>query len=362
MKNSYLRFSCLFAVFLCFMPSLGYAFSGFACHGYFCDKYIDTIHITMSHNSLATPSLVFSPNQHKSLAGQFQDGIRGFNLDLSNRNGHLWSYHGGKRWGYNPSQKIRELVAVLNQPKYRSEFIIVQLQDEMSDTSVVSSFVAQFGSLLITDFDSSKRLEYYVDANKRVLLATSNSRNVDASKGMHWTRSTIIENHFEWDGNCYFSGPATKERYPDSGKNARAPTLMNHFCGLTGNLAVSRSVNQDFRVLYGVRRVAAQSWSRGRVNIVMVDYYDVGSPFRAQNTIRDHGMNHGCWSDSRICGKGTTCWRCCNPSTYWYTKVFTACGKQPCIGGGKRCLAGTSCRSCCHGSKWVWRKFGHFCK
>lgn len=361
----HMAFGSMIVNVLLFCGTMTVCFStGFSCSGYFCDKHLDGISIIMTHNSLAVPGLTGSPNQHKSLAGQFRDGIRGFNLDLYDRSNDLWTYHGIESWGYNPAQKIRELVEEMNKPQNINEFVLVQLQDEMEDSTVVDGFLQLFGSLLITGFDSSKTLAHYIDLDQRVLIATSRMQNVDKNTGMHNTRETIIENHYEWDGNCYFNGPAMEERYESAFKMSHAPVLMNNFCTAAGggNLAVSSSVNRADRILYNVRRLSKESYTGGKVNIIFIDYYDVGSPFDAQKSLREGDANNGCWGDSRLCGVGTTCWKCCNPHTYWWTKAFTACGNQPCISGGKRCLAGTSCRSCCNGSKWVWRKFGHFCK
>jgi Fungal cellulose binding domain len=54
------------------------------------------------------------------------------------------------------------------------------------------------------------------------------------------------------------------------------------------------------------------------------------------------------WEDGKICGLGTTCNQCANPATYWTSKLFTACGTEPCWKDGTVCLAGTTCKKCCN--------------
>jgi hypothetical protein len=58
------------------------------------------------------------------------------------------------------------------------------------------------------------------------------------------------------------------------------------------------------------------------------------------------------WSDGTICGLGTTCRYCKNEATFWYGKVFTACGIESCWGDGTVCLPGTSCNRCCNDDSW----------
>lgn len=156
-----------------------------ACKGYFCDKKLDSIVVVQTHNSLAVPGTVFSPNQNFDILHQFRDGIRSFNFDLYSRNNSLWTFHGGSNWGYNPSDIISKLVGELENPINRHEFIIVQLQDHMNGATV-PKFLQLFGSIVITDFDTSKQLSHYIDMNERVFIATSNTQNVDKSKGLLW--------------------------------------------------------------------------------------------------------------------------------------------------------------------------------
>jgi len=70
------------------------------------------------------------------------------------------------------------------------------------------------------------------------------------------------------------------------------------------------------------------------------------------------GEKPPCWNDGTICGAGTTCNKCCNGSSWWTGKAFTACGNEPCWGRGTVCGAGTTCNSCCNGADCPWYQFG----
>lgn len=391
LQNLFLLQRCLFLLVL-----TAFITATCACEGYFCDKYFDSIVIIQTHNSLATPGKVLSPNQNFDVQKQFRDGIRGFNFDLYTSDGHLWTYHGGPGFGYDPSDVIASLRSELEKPENRNEFVVVQLEDYM-DKSTSLRFLQLFKDLVITNFDTSKPLSYYIGLNKRVFIATSNKNTLDEAAGLHETRKYIIENEYKWQ-LCYTTLPNLGIRYvyPPA---PRAAVLMNHFCSATGtgDMIASDAVNRYQRTLYDARQMMKQPYTRGNINIIHVDYYDRGTVFQAQNALREGNPGSGCWSDGSLCGLSTTCWNCCEPNSYWYGKAFTACGKEPCWGDGRicgigttcnaccnghsywyskaftacghdkcwtgiRCLAGTSCNQCCNGYEWDWGQFGHFCK
>lgn len=202
-----------------------------ACEGYFCNKYFDSLVSVQTHNSLAVPGLVLSPNQNFDVRQQFKDGIRGFNFDLYTRDESLWTYHGGASFGYDPSAVIVRLRSEIDKPENRNEFVVVQLEEYM-DRLTSQRFLKIFENLLILNFDTSKPLSHYIDMNKRVFIATSKTANVNESAGLHETRRYIIENDFEWK-ICYTGSPTLSERYVTY-HVPRAAVLMNHFCSLTG--------------------------------------------------------------------------------------------------------------------------------
>jgi Trypsin len=65
--------------------------------------------------------------------------------------------------------------------------------------------------------------------------------------------------------------------------------------------------------------------------------------------------------DGTLCGLGTTCDRCTNSATYWYSKAMTACGTEPCWPYRTICGAGTTCNQCCHGYSWKAQDFFTSC-
>ena len=58
--------------------------------------------------------------------------------------------------------------------------------------------------------------------------------------------------------------------------------------------------------------------------------------------------------DGMICGRLTTCERCkSDHNEFWYSKGFTACGREPAWVDGKVCGPGTTCKKCANGSsRW----------
>lgn len=90
---------------------------------------------------------------------------------------------------------------------------------------------------------------------------------------------------------------------------------------------------------------------------------DCGNCCSAADQVFDKWTCGSCLPDGDVCGEGTTCNQCCSGShSYWYGKVFTACGEEACLESGSYCLKGTSCNNCCsHGSHWVWNKFSYYC-
>lgn len=383
--------------------------------GYFNDTsvYLDTMVMIMTHNSLAMPGLVLSPNQNNNLAKQFQDGVRGFNLDLYTNNdddtNELWTYHGlSASFGYNPTESIQALVTELELPVNREEFVVIQLQDAMS-SSTVPSFLELFGNFLITDFDTTLPLSRYINQNQRVLIVSPNDSNVNPAMGMHDTKSYIVENEYEWTTSQCYNGDSTpplEERYASIvPKQPRPALLMNHFCVnptfKSGDMVASRAVNRPSRLLASVKRLEESSvvptTPFATVNIIHVDYYEVGNVFGAQAVLREKDNGGGtdleeCWPDHTACGDAT-CWHCCSVDSYWVAaQSETRCGTEPleedkeedndtggsgndktdipdtvpCWPTGQQCTAGifgSSCqKNCCSGGwQFQWSGFTYRC-
>lgn len=62
------------------------------------------------------------------------------------------------------------------------------------------------------------------------------------------------------------------------------------------------------------------------------------------------------WDDGTLCGLGSTCTKCNNPATYWYSKAMTACGDEPKWSDGTLCGVGTSCNACQNSATYWWSK------
>jgi len=86
------------------------------------------------------------------------------------------------------------------------------------------------------------------------------------------------------------------------------------------------------------------------------------------------GILHHCCSkvpddtfkaDGEKCLGGTTalstCFKCKNQATFWYSKMSQACGEEPKWNDGTICLKGTSCSRCKNTAKWIWSKFSFVC-
>jgi len=324
------------------------AFWGKECGNYFCDKSLDNIFIVMTHNSLALPGKVLSPNQNNGLKKQFEDGIRGFNLDLYMKDGGIWTYHGlTNTMGYNPESEVNDLINAMNEKQHQEEFVVVQLQDAMDHVGR-DILVGWFGSLLVKDFDIKKTLDHYINQGQRVLIVTSKEENINTTKGIHDTNEVITENNYKWR-ECYLEGPLTGyRRGPETGQSAK---LMNSFCSKfgIGDEKSSEEVNGKDKILYNAQNFLKLPFAQNKINIILVDYYETGDVFGAQETIREGRLNETiCWGDGATCAAGTTCDACCNSHSLWPSKYVTACGKEPCWSDGTACDVGTTCEHCCN--------------
>jgi len=361
---------------------------------YFCEKYIDTMFILMTHNSFAVPNQVGSPNQNYGVGKQFRDGIRGFNFDIYWRNGRIKMEHGPYHRSVDYVTSVAEIVREMDKAQYKYEFVLVQFECKV-DIAHIDKILQPWGNKVITNFQATTKLGDYIKKGKRVLL-TGDCWHT--SKGLYESKKLITENNYKWFSALKNPDFGLRRGPANSDTSAK---MMNHFCGTYpgfGSMVSSGIVNKKSRILYNARIFKKQGYAKNKINIIMIDYYDTGDVFGAQNSIRRGDFNSGCWNDGKLCGIGSTCFKCCNIHGYWYGKAMTACGSEPCWrdgrlcgigttcnrccnghgywygkamtacgrercwGGGTRCLAGTSCNRCCHGSKWNWRKFFTACK
>lgn len=237
----------------------------------------------MTHNSLALPGKVLSPNQNHDLAKQFRNGVRGFNLDLYMDGGIVMTHHGfGSLWAYNPSNDVQELMDELKKPENAGEFIIIQLQAEDGlDLNVVSNW---FGSKLVKRFSMIRKLGHYLHYGQQVLVFTDNEH--DANIGIHNTNEFIVENEYEWNQptSAWYEPwkSVDLENNPPPMEHRRGPdkderiSLMNYFCcdGL-GNMMKSHRVHEKSVVKRNIGLYKNEDYTGGKINILNVDYYEV---------------------------------------------------------------------------------------
>jgi len=247
-------------------------------NSYFFNRRIDEIFIIMTHNSLALPFKVFSPNQNRGLGRQFRDGIRGFNFDLYPDGSKIKTCHGGS-WCYNPRDQIRDLVNELNKDRYDDSFIIIQLESYIG-ASRYHLLERWFGDKLVKNFNRNKKLGYYMEKGQQVLIFTD--RYARPNQGIHWTESFIVENGYSWK-NRYGVPNMNYRRGPKSGIRMR---VMSYFCCGTGDMVASRHVNNPGRAIRNIQKYKQQSFADKKINGLLVDYYSQGRVFEIQRLMR----------------------------------------------------------------------------
>jgi len=233
---------------------------------YFFDKKIDEIFIIMTHNSLALPFKVGSPNQDHGLARQFRDGIRGFTLDLYNDGvNRIKTCHGGC---HNAEDDIQGLMNELNKDRYDDSFIIIQLESYIS-RSRYYLLERWFGSKLVKNFDKNQKLGYYMERGQQVLIFTD--KTARPHQGIHKSTRFIVENEYEWSDEKGVPN-MNYRRGPESGMRMR---VMNYFCttfGL-GSRHNTRHVNNMDIALKHIEEYKKQSYTGGKINGLIVDFY-----------------------------------------------------------------------------------------
>jgi len=296
------------------------------CAGYFCDRRIDEIFVLMTHNSASVRGDMLFPNQNRREPAQFRDGIRGFSMDVHEEDGRIALRHG--RWGeVDYLERVADVLSAMDEEGREHEFLLIQIEDHLRTESGINLACSAWGENLITNFDSGKQLGDYINDGKRVLMVTSNGSNVDPSIGMHNSNELIGENQYKWFSEE--QAPAmTYRRGPDGGGSGRYARMMNYFCqdnpGV-GNEAKSRVVNTPDRMQCHAEEFKRQDYAGGRINIMMIDFYDKGNPLEGQAAIRSGSEYDETECDLRPCRQsGSSC-------SFW-------------SGGCGECCSGSGCR------------------
>lgn len=335
-----------------------------ACEGYFCDTKLSTMFLFMTHNSYATDERVWVYNQNFGEGDQFDDGIRGFNFDIYDVDGELLVDHTPNGETMTPSPYLESVQPILNRLdrcQYRNEIVVVEFEMKNSGSQTNQRAIAPWGDKVITNFNSSKPFSYYIDKGQRVLLLTSSS-NSNPSIGMHARRTFVTQNEYDWSCNDEYPNFSYREGPQNDSTSAK---LMNHFCYNSFNLpdqGDSAMVNDESTIMHNSRMFAKQPQFGSFPNIIMVDFYDKGNIWPAQDSIRKKNLYEGEeWEDGTLCVVRTNCWKCRNEQSFWYSKAMTACGSEPtsesCFADGFRCESGTTCEACCNSYEY-WGSLG----
>lgn len=327
-----------------------------ACEGYFCDKSLSSMFLFMTHNSYATDDRVFIHNQNFGEGKQFDAGIRGFNFDIYDVDGELSVDHTPNCNTWTPSpyiESVGEVLERLDRCEHQNEIVVVDLEMKNSGERTNQRVVEPWGDKVITHFNSSKPFSYYIAKGQRVLLLT-NKDTSDTSIGIHRRKDYVTQNGYDWSCTldepdfAYREGPKND---PDSAK------LMNHFCYTfkMPDEQDSERVNEEHVIMSHSRKFSEQPVYGSFPNIIMVDFYDKGNIWPAQDLIRGTNKYVGDeLEDGTLCVVGTTCMSCKNEYSFWYSKAMTACGSEPCLPDGSRCASGTTCNTCCSDSYEYW--------
>ena len=134
--------------------------------------------------------------------------------------------------------------------------------------------------------------------------------------------------------------------------------LDNFFLQFIDNLPVPNKIIP--RSSYSeIQKVASTNVTTNPDLDTLTDCYTEPKPPR-KKTIQEPTK----WADGTLCGEGTTCRTDCagGVSSYWWSKAFTACGKEPKKKKGDNCLAGTSCQLCPNGDYYDGWKVTNICK
>lgn len=327
-----------------------------ACEGYFCDKSLSSMFLFMTHNSYATDDRVFIHNQNFREGDQFDAGIRGFNFDIYDVDGELSVDHTPNCNTWTPSpyiESVGEVLERLDRCEHQNEIVVVDLEMKNSGERTNQRVVEPWGDKVIKNFNSSKPFSYYIAKGQRVLLLT-NKDTSDTSVGIYRRKDYVTQNGYDW--TCTFDEPDFA--YREGPKNdPNSAKLMNHFC-YTFKLPDeqdSERVNDEHVIMSHSRKFSEQPVYGSFPNIIMVDFYDKGSIWPAQDLIRGTNKYVGDeLEDGTLCAVGTTCMSCKNEYSFWNSKAMTACGSEPCLQDGSRCASGTTCNTCCSGSHEYW--------
>jgi nitrate reductase cytochrome c-type subunit len=293
--------------------------------------------ILMAHNSFAVNPAILFANQNFPETSQFEAGIRGFSMDVFERNdGSIYMEHGPGSDEIDYKARVQEILDVLESGENQHEFVLIQFEDELDTALGVANVCEAWGDKLITNFDITTNLGEYLVQGKQVLLMTNVITHVNAAVGMHDANKLLAENDFEWTSTA--SGPNMNHRRGPTGGGQYAK-MLNYFCTTppfyVGSREYSTVVNTKARMQCHAQEFKQQY---GNINVVMIDFYDLPmnepNAFSAQEAIRNgdfgsvgksdciQGSDPFCKGSGSSCSFFGSCSECCYASSCSALAIF----------------------------------------
>eukprot|EP00978_Attheya_sp_CCMP212_P024212 scaffold75773_cov57-Attheya_sp.AAC.8 len=319
------------------------------CAGYFCDQYLDTMFILMTHNSFCVPGDFVFPNQQYWEPQQLEDGIRGFSMDVFEKdNGHVYMTHENDPFGtdIDYATRVQQILAKLDTMQDgQYEFILIQFEDYLKTSLGVANACEAWGDKLITDFDIDKPLGDYLKQGQQVLIMTNEEKNVNTTLGMHHASELLAENRYEWN-DPLTSPDMTHRRGPNGNTDKHYAKMLNYFCTsppfFVGSASNSEIVNTKTRMQCHAQEFKQQNYAQDTINIMMIDFYHLTTSNGAVLVDAQTAIRAGDFGDA----DGADC--------------IVDDGAQ-CNDSGSSCNFFSPCDACCQGSSCRWLFFGCTC-
>jgi hypothetical protein len=249
-----------------------------ACNGHpeLCDRRYDEVAIVMTHNAMSSEEDGFvSPNQHRRLWRQLEDGVRGFMLDVHvDRDGSVQLCHGLCALGRRPlADGLRDLRVFLD--CHPHEVVTIVFEAHASEAQVAEGFAASGLDRYLHAPDVAPgpgvawpTLRELIAADERVIVFTD-----DRARTLPWHLYT-----YDWAWENPYAARSADELScaEDRGARDRSLWVFNHF--LTSPLAspeLADMINHD--PFFTSRVEGCRTDAGGDLpNFVTVDFYDLG--------------------------------------------------------------------------------------
>jgi hypothetical protein len=299
--------------------------------------------ILMTHNSFCVRGDCGFPNQRSWEPQQLEDGIRGFSMDVFEKdNGYVYITHEDDPFGTDIDYATRVQQILDKLDTMQDEFILIQFEDYLETPLGVANACEAWGDKLITDFDIDTPLGDYLTQGQQVLILTNELNNVNTTLGMHDANNLLAENSYKWN-DPLISPDMTFRRGPN-GTTDKYAKMLNYFCTnlpfSVGSTSKSEIVNTKTRMQCHAKAFKQQRYAQDTINVMMIDFYDLptsNGALDAQSAIRAGDFGDAYGADC-IVDNGAQC----NKS-------------------GSSCSSFGTCDTCCQGSRCRWWIFDCTC-